>query len=222
MYTADGDVLIVVTLTGSLLIFAALIGAAGVLVDSRQLLATYAILLWPGLLSMTAVGYITYKRSTFGLDHKIDSAWSEWYTSEGRLLIQNALHCCGFYDALHEAIPSKRCYPRTSLPGCRGKLYRFEKEILGIIWSTSFSLVLLHILNIMATLVCANHITKTFGYGIMPKRYRLSTFDLKADAEKLSSGRGGGQVAGYSSLSSTEDDKGDADRYNRGSVLLLG
>jgi hypothetical protein len=190
MFTADTDVLILATLTGSLLIFAALIGMTGVLLDSRPLLAVYVIFLWPGLISMVAVGYVTYKRSTFALDHKLDLAWSQWYTPEGRLLIQDALHCCGFYDALHEAIPSKRCYPRTPLPGCKGKLYRFEKAQLGIIWTATFSLVPLHILNIMVALLCANHITKTFGDGIIPKKYRLSTIDLKADAEKISSYRG--------------------------------
>jgi hypothetical protein len=152
MYTADSDVLIIATLTGSLLIFAALAGMAGICLNSRPLLAIYAILLWPGLVSIVAVGYITYKRSTYALDNKLDSAWSQWYTSEGRLLIQDALHCCGFYDALHEAIPSKRCYPRTTLPGCKGKLYRFEREILSTIWSASFSLIPLHILNIMVAL----------------------------------------------------------------------
>ena len=191
MFTADTDVLILATLTGSLLIFAALIGMTGVLLDSRPLLAVYVIFLWPGLISMVAVGYVTYKRSTFALDHKLDLAWSQWYTPEGRLLIQDALHCCGFYDALHEAIPSKRCYPRTPLPGCKGKLYRFEKAQLGIIWTATFSLVPLHILNIMVALLCANHITKTFGDGIIPKKYRLSTIDLKADAEKISSYREG-------------------------------
>jgi hypothetical protein len=191
MYTADNDVLILATLTGSLLVFAAFIGTTGVFLESRPLLATYAIFLWPGLISMVAVGYVTYKRSTFALDHKLDLAWSQWYTSEGRLLIQDALHCCGFYDPLHEAVPSKRCYPRTPLPGCKGKLYRFEKEQLDVIWTATFFLVMLHILNIMVALLCANHITKTFGDGIMPKKYRLSTMDLRADAEKIASCRAG-------------------------------
>lgn len=185
MYTAENDVLILATLTGSLLIFAGLVGMTGVFLNSRLLLATYAILLWPGLISMTAVGFITYKRFTFSLDHKLDLAWSQWYTPEGRLLIQDVLRCCGWYNVLHEAIPSKQCYPRTPLPGCKSKLYRFEKENLGMIQRAAFSLVPLHILNIIVALLCANHITKRFGDGIIPKKYRLSTFDLKADAEKI-------------------------------------
>ena len=213
MYTVDNDVLVISTLTGSLLVFAALIGITGVLLHSRSLLATYAIILWPGLVSIVVVGYITYKRSTFALDLKLDSAWSQWYTSDGRLLIQDVLHCCGYYDALHDAVPSKRCYPRTPLPGCKGPLYRFEKEILDIIWNTSFSLVPLQILNITVALLCANHVTNPFGDGIMPKHYRMSVHDLNVDAERISAHRGGMYVVrppGYSSLIS-EEDKDSAD-----------
>lgn len=213
--TADNDVLILATLTGSLLIFAAFIGTTGVFLESRPLLATYAISLWPGLISMVAVGYVTYKRTTFALDHKLDLAWSQWYTSEGRLLIQDALHCCGFYDPLHDAVPSKRCYSRTPLPGCKGKLYRFEKEQLDIIWTATFFLVALHILNIMMALLCANHITKTFGDGLMPKKYRLSTIDLRADAEKIASCRaekhGVRSLPGSESSSMSRKNKEDAD-----------
>jgi hypothetical protein len=191
VYTADGDVLTLATFTGSLLIFSAFIGMAGIILNSRPLLATYTIFLWPSLISMVAIGFATYKRSTFALDHKLDLAWSQWYTPKGRLMIQDALHCCGFYDALHEAIPSKRCYPRTSLPGCKGSLYRFEKKTLEIISSAMLSLVLLHILNIIVALLCANHITNDFGDGMMPKKYRLSTNDIENDGETglLYSGR---------------------------------
>ena len=185
MYTADNDVLVLATLTGSLLIFTSLIGTTGVILNSRPLLAIYAVLLWPGLISMVTVGYVTYKRSTFALDHKLDWAWSQWYTPQGRLVIQDSLRCCGFYNAFHDAIPSKRCYSRTPLPGCKGKLYRFEKENLGFIFGAAFSLVPLHILNIIVALLCANHITKTFGLGLVPIRYRLTPLDVKADAEKV-------------------------------------
>jgi hypothetical protein len=185
MYTADNDVLILVTLTGSLLVFTSLIGITGVVLNSRPVLAIYTLLLWLGLTSMITIGYVTYKRSTFSLDHKLDWAWSQWYTPEGRLLIQNSLHCCGYYSALHDAILSKHCYTRTPLPGCKGKLYRFEKENLGLVFGAAFSLVPLHILCITVALLCANHITKTFGLGIMPMKYRLTPIDVKADTEKV-------------------------------------
>lgn len=157
----------------------------GFILNSRQTLAIYTVVLWPALITMLSVGYLAYRRSTFALDRKLDLAWSQWYTPEGRLLIQNSLGCCGYYDTLHDAVFSKRCHARAPLPGCRGKLYRFEKANLGIIWGAAFSFVPLHIVNIVVALLCANHVTKRFGQGITPKGYRLTPNDLRADAKKI-------------------------------------
>ncbi|KAJ7068986.1 tetraspanin Tsp2 family [Mycena belliarum] len=188
MYVADNDILILVTLAGSLLVFTALVGLSGVFLNSRPILAVYTLLLWPAFLALVAIGYVAYKRATFALDHKLNLSWSQYYTPLGRLVVQDALRCCGFYSALHEATPSKRCYPRTSLPGCKGKLYRFERANLALIWSTVFSLVPLHLLNVLVALLCANHVTETFGKGITPKRYRLTKVDVQADAVKIMRG----------------------------------
>ncbi|KAJ6622709.1 hypothetical protein B0H10DRAFT_1909806 [Mycena sp. CBHHK59/15] len=185
MYVADNDVLILITLAASILVFTSLVGMSGALLNSRPILAVYTLLLWPALVSIVAIGYVSYKRTTFSLDHKLNLSWSQYYTPLGRLLIQDSLRCCGFYSALHEATPSKRCYPRTSLPGCKGKLYRFERANLALVWSTVFSLVPLHLLNVLAALLCANHVTARFGKGITPKGYRLTSLDVKVDAEKI-------------------------------------
>lgn len=185
MNVADNDVLILITLTASAMVFIALVGMSGVFMNSRPVLATYTLLLWPALLSLLAVGYISYKRATFSLDHKLNLSWSQYYTPLGRLLIQDSLHCCGFYSPLHEGTPSKRCYARSPLPGCKRNLYRFEHDNLGFIWSTAFALALLHLVNIVIALLCANHVTETFGKGITPKKYRLSGTDVRADAENL-------------------------------------
>lgn len=89
-----------------------------------------------------------------------------------------------------EATFSKRCYPRTSLPGCKGKLYRFEREMLRRCYVAAFSIAPAHILNIFVALICANHVNRyvpsspsiptidgdcdrTFGKGLMPRPYRL-------------------------------------------------
>ncbi|KAJ6554904.1 tetraspanin Tsp2 family [Mycena vulgaris] len=188
MYVADNDILILMTLAGSILVFTALVGLSGVFLNSRPILAVYTLLLWPAFASVVAIGYVAYKRATFSLDHKLNLSWSQYYTPLGRLLIQDSLRCCGFYSALHEATQSARCYPRTSLPGCKGKLYRFERANLALIWSTVFSLVPLHLLNVFVALLCANHVTETFGKGITPKRYRLTSSDVQADAEKIMRG----------------------------------
>lgn len=185
MYVADQDILILITVAGIILVFTSLLGITGALLNSRPILAVYALLLWPAFMSMLAVGYASYKRSTFALDHKLNFGWSQYYTSFGRVLIQNSLQCCGYNNALHEAAFSSRCYPRSPLPGCKGVFYRFEKENLGAIWAATFSTVPLHLINIMVSLLCSNHVTKTFGKGITPKQYRLSGADVKADAEKI-------------------------------------
>jgi hypothetical protein len=185
MFVADNDILILVTLAASITTFTALVGISGVFLNSKPILATYAVLLWPALASLLAVGYISYKRAAFSLDHKLNLSWSQYYTPVGRLLIQDSLQCCGYYNALHEGTPSNRCYPRTPLPGCKGKLYRFESDNLEIIWSAVFALVPLHLLNITIALLCANHLTRAFGKGMTPKQYRLSSMDVKADADKI-------------------------------------
>ncbi|KAJ3790191.1 Tetraspanin family-domain-containing protein [Lentinula aff. detonsa] len=187
MYVADNDILILITLAASILMFTAILGVTGTLLNSRPILATYTLLLWPALISMLAVGYTSYKRYAFSLDRKLNFSWSQYYTPLGRLMIQSSLRCCGYYDPLHEATTTNKCYPRTPLPGCKGKLYRFERENLSLIWSTAFSLVSLHLINILVALLCSNHVTNVFGKRITPKQYRLSEQDLKTDAEKIKS-----------------------------------
>lgn len=188
MNVADNDILAIITLTASILVFTSLVGICGVFLNSRPILATYTLLLWPALASILAIGYVSYKRVTFALDHKLNMSWSQYFTPLGRLSIQDSLHCCGFYSVLHEGTLSNRCYPRSPLPGCKGKLYSFEKDNLATIWSAAFTLALLHILNILVALLCANHLTKTFGRGMTPKQYRLSEKDVRADADKILEG----------------------------------
>lgn len=186
MYVADQDILILITLAAIILVFTSLLGITGALLNSRPILAIYNLLLWPAFMSMLAVGYTSYKRSNLSLDHKLNFAWSQYYTSFGRLLIQNSLQCCGYNNALHEATFSSRCYPRSPLPGCKEIFYRFEKENLSTVWAATFGVVPLHLINIVVALLCSNHVTKTFGKGITPKQYRLSGADVKADADRIS------------------------------------
>ncbi|KAF8158418.1 hypothetical protein B0H34DRAFT_782914 [Crassisporium funariophilum] len=199
MGVADGDILILITLAGSLLLFAALVGITGALLNSRPILAVYTVLLWPAFVSMLTVGYVAYKRETFSLDHKLNLNWSRYYTPVGRLRVQDSLQCCGYYSPLHEISPSKRCYLRAPLPGCKGALYNFEHELLTKIWRAAFALVPLHLMNVVVALLCANHMTKTFGKGITPRQYRLHSDDVKADAERIFSGaeREGGFSSQY-------------------------
>ncbi|KAF9568755.1 hypothetical protein CPC08DRAFT_624895 [Agrocybe pediades] len=184
----DNDILILLTLAGTLTLVTACIGIAGTLLNSRPVLAAYTFLLWPCLLSILSVGYTSYRRAHLSLDHKLNFSWSRYYTVLGRRIIQDALGCCGYYSSMHEASPSKGCYLRTPLPGCKAKLFDFERTTLRAIWRTIFSVAPLHILNIVVALLCANHVTYVWGKRVMPKQYRLTPNDVKADAEKLLSG----------------------------------
>lgn len=202
MNVADNDVLILITLSASAMVFTSLVGFSGVFLNSRPILATYTILLWPPLLALLAVGYISYRRATFSLDHKLNFSWSQFYTPLGRLLIQNSLRCCGYYSPLHDATPSKNCYSRSPLPGCKGKLFRFERDTLGMVWAAAFSIALLHLVNVLIALLCANHLTRTFGKGVTPKKYRLTATDVRADADKILRGMNRtGDPAGRPNLS---------------------
>ncbi|PFH54034.1 hypothetical protein AMATHDRAFT_136172 [Amanita thiersii Skay4041] len=161
MITADNDVLILVTMAGSIMLLTAIIGMVGTILNSRPILAVYAVLLWAALTSICVVGYISYKRSAFALDRKLNLSWSRYYTAIGRLLIQNSLHCCGYYTPLHEATQSENCNPSSQLPGCKASLYNFEQENLKFVWTIAFSIVPLHLVNIIVSLLCANHVTRT-------------------------------------------------------------
>lgn len=185
MLVADYDILVLVTLAASLLLFTFSVGMTGTLLNSRPILAVYALLLWPAFVALLAVGYTAYKRSAFALDRKLNHAWSEYYSTGGRRALQDALWCCGYNSPLHEAAPSGRCYARAALPGCKGRLLRVERALLRTVWAAAFALVPLHVANIAVALLCANHVTRTFGKGVMPRQYRLCGADVQADAERI-------------------------------------
>jgi hypothetical protein len=185
MAVADYDILVLVTLCGASLLITAMFGIAGTLLNSRPILAVYALLLWPSMFSLLAVGYSSYRRATLSLDQKLSLSWSRFYTPFGRRVIQDSLQCCGFFSSMHEISPSKQCYLRTPLPGCRAKLFNFERENLRAVWRAAFSLAPLHLVNMVIALLCSNHITKTFGKGLTPMQYRLTPKDVKTDAERI-------------------------------------
>ncbi|KAA1472188.1 hypothetical protein DENSPDRAFT_930107 [Dentipellis sp. KUC8613] len=174
----DSSALILLTLCSSLFLLASITGIAGVLMNSRPILAVYTMLLFPCLIALASVGYVTYKKDQFSLDRKLSEAWNKWYAPGAQLVLQSALQCCGWASSAHAAVPSGRCYERTPLPGCRGALTRFERSALSTIYGAVFSLVPLHLMNIVAALLCSNHVTRRFGKGIMPKRYRLRIADV--------------------------------------------
>lgn len=168
-----------------MLIFGGMLGGTGVILNSRPILAVYTLALWPTFICLMAIGYITYRREAFALEHKLDFAWSQFYTPAGRLAIQDSLSCCGYYNALHDAIGTTRCYPRTILPGCKARLLRFERGHLKMVWQFVFGVAPFYVLCMICALTCANHITHRFGKGLTPKKYRLCTKDVRDNFEQL-------------------------------------
>ncbi|WVR04646.1 hypothetical protein IAU60_001657 [Kwoniella sp. DSM 27419] len=165
--------LIISTVAASMIVLTSLIGYAGIVLNNRAFLAVYTLLLWICLGLMVTPGYMTYKQKTFNLEGKINSQWSRDLGEQGRLRIQDALRCCGYFSPFVEATVSPLCYSRSNLPGCKAKYMHLERRVLGIWVASSFSLVPAHILIIVTSLLCSNHITYRFGKGLTPKRYRL-------------------------------------------------
>ncbi|GLB42211.1 putative tetraspanin tsp2 [Lyophyllum shimeji] len=166
--------LVISTLAASLAIMTSLVGWAGLLLNNRPFLAVYTFLLWIVFIFLLMPGYMTYKRKEFNLEGKLNSQWSRDLGAEGRLRVQNSLHCCGYFSPYVEATVSQTCYARTTLPGCKLPYMQYERKVLKIWYTTVFALVPLHIFIIVAGLLCSNHVTYRFGKGMMPKAYRLS------------------------------------------------
>lgn len=117
---------------------------------------------------------MTYKKRTFNLEGKLNAQWSRVLGLDGRLRVQNQLHCCGYFNPFIEATISQTCYARSVLPGCKGPYIRFERSVLERWYTVIFSIVPFQILVMLAGLLCSNHVTYRFGKGMMPKAYRLN------------------------------------------------
>ena len=81
------------------MVFTALLGFSGIMLNSRPFLAVYTFLLWVCLGLMVSPGYIAYKQRTFNLEGKINLQWSRLLGTEGRLRIQDAVGPAPFADA---------------------------------------------------------------------------------------------------------------------------
>lgn len=141
--------------------------------NNRAFLAVYVLLLWVCLAFIAAPGYMTYKRKTFNLEGKINLQWSRQLGVIGRLRIQDALRCCGYFSPYVENTISPLCYPRSNFDGCKNRFLKLERSVLEKWYTISFALIPSHILVILAGLLCSNHVTYRFGKGLTPKRYRL-------------------------------------------------
>ncbi|WOO80716.1 uncharacterized protein LOC62_03G004233 [Vanrija pseudolonga] len=170
---ANRTELILSTIGAALITFTSLLGYSGILMNNRAFLAVYVVLLWVCLAFIAAPGYMTYKRKTFNLEGKINLQWSRQLGVIGRLRIQDALRCCGYFSPYVENTISPLCYPRSNFDGCKNRFLKLERSVLEKWYTISFALIPSHILVILAGLLCSNHVTYRFGKGLTPKRYRL-------------------------------------------------
>ncbi|UZJ55192.1 hypothetical protein CBS101457_004512 [Exobasidium rhododendri] len=181
----DTDLIILLSVASSLCLLSSMVGLSGTILNSRPILALYAFVLWPSLLSLLTVGYISYKRNNLRLDLKLNQTWSRYMDDLSRLRVQEILRCCGYYSPLHQATFSRYCYPRTTLPGCKGPLYRAEKRTLPLLYTAVFSVVFLHLAAIAVSLLCSNHVNVTFGKGLTPRAYRLDVSHVRRNAVNI-------------------------------------
>ena len=166
--------LIISTIAASLAVLTSLIGWSGILLNNRAFLAVYSFLLWICFALLVTPGYITYKKRTFNLEGKVNAQWSRDLGLDGRLRVQNQLHCCGYFNPFVEATVSQTCYARSLLPGCKGPYIQFERLILERWYTAVFAVVPAQLAIMVAALLCSNHVTYRFGKGMMPKAYRLN------------------------------------------------
>jgi hypothetical protein len=179
------DLTSVLSVASSLCLLTSIVGLSGSILNSRPILALYAFLLWPSLLSMLTVGYTSYKRNNLRLDLKLNQTWSRYLSDLARLRIQDNLHCCGYYSPLHQATFSRYCYPRTTLPGCKGLLFRYEKKTLRSLYTAVFTIVFVHLTAIALSLLCSNHVNNCFGKGLTPRAYRLDVGHVRRNAVNI-------------------------------------
>jgi hypothetical protein len=172
--TGNTPELVLCTLAAVVGLLTSIIGWAGILLNNRSFLAVYTFLTWITFGLLVIPGYITYKTRTFNLEGKVNSQWSRDLDTSDRLIIQNVLSCCGYYNPFEEATVSATCYSRTTLPGCKARYLDFERIALKKFYTSVFCLAGVQIVIMVAALLCSNHVTYRFGKGMMPKAYRLS------------------------------------------------
>ncbi|KDN52443.1 hypothetical protein K437DRAFT_220647 [Tilletiaria anomala UBC 951] len=171
--TANSTELVLASIAATLLLITAIIGWCGILLNNRAFLSFYNLFLWISFAFLLAPGYVTYKKRTFNLEGKVNYMWSRDFDTDDRREIQNSLSCCGYYNPFIEAAESSRCYARSTLPGCKGRFIRFQKNALKRFYLCAFGLVIPHLLFIVTALLSSNHITYRFGKGLTPNAYRL-------------------------------------------------
>ncbi|KAI8071583.1 hypothetical protein BC940DRAFT_234150, partial [Gongronella butleri] len=154
----------------------ALLGFIGILKRQRTCLAIYCLSLWACFILITCVGYMAFKGHTWNLKAKLGMQWRHEYSLTDRQALQDNLHCCGFDNPSDHAAYFARCWSESLLPGCHHKYYVFEESFLRSTFTIAFAILGVHIVVIILSLLCANHVDQRFGARERPPIAYLGTF----------------------------------------------
>ncbi|KAF9328285.1 hypothetical protein BG006_008514 [Podila minutissima] len=173
MMIANRKLLLLMMAAAPFGIFVALIGFVGLLSQNRKVLSIYTILLWPLFGLITAVGYICYRRLHVSLYQKLKFSWINEYSRDDRLVIQNALSCCGFRSLGDYPSYDLHCFPRAPLPACENRFIQYQQDLLSTASSAAFILVPVQLVVMVTALLCSNHVDHLYrsAYPITPKLY---------------------------------------------------
>ncbi|KAG0048961.1 hypothetical protein BGZ83_006171 [Gryganskiella cystojenkinii] len=173
MIIANHNLLYLMMVTAPFGIFIALVGYIGIFAQSRKVLTIYAILLWPLFGLITSIGYICYRRLHIQLYQKLKFSWINEYTRDDRLVIQNALSCCGYRSLGDYPSYDLHCFPRAPLPSCENLFLQYQQELLSNTSSAAFILLPVQLLVMVVALLCSNHIDRLYrtAHPITPKLY---------------------------------------------------
>ncbi|KAI1311600.1 hypothetical protein EDD11_003340 [Mortierella claussenii] len=173
MMIANRNVLYVMMVAAPLGIFTAVVGYIGIFLQSRKVLAIYSILLWPLFALIASIGYICFRRNHVSLYQKLKFSWINEYTRDDRLIIQNALSCCGYRSVGDYPSYDMRCFPRAPLPACEDLFLQYQQDLLSNTSSAAFTIVPIQLLVMIVALLCSNHIDNLYRSNnpITPKVY---------------------------------------------------
>ncbi|ORZ20620.1 hypothetical protein BCR42DRAFT_321759 [Absidia repens] len=151
-------------------------GYIGIVHKNRLCLGYYSLMLWGCFALITTVGYLGFKQRTWNLKAQLGVRWRHDYNPRQRELLQANLHCCGFENPSDHATYYSRCWAESLLPGCQHKFYLFENDFLLNTYTMAFSILPLHMVVMVVTLLCANHVDVVFGTRKRPPIAYLGKF----------------------------------------------
>jgi hypothetical protein len=86
------------------------------------------------------------------------------------------LHCCGFENPSDHAAYFSRCWAESLLPGCQHKFFLFENAFLLTTYTMAFSILPLHVVVMVISILCSNHVDIVFGTRKRPPIAYLGKF----------------------------------------------